>query len=77
MNTFNNKSWIQLGLIWGSIMFVIMTFVFPYFDGEPITFKSILLSLIIWTLAGFGFGYVMKNNNNREANNKEDGRSKY
>ncbi len=76
-NLFDNKSGLQTGLIWGGIMFVIMTFVFPLFDGDPITVKSLWIGLITWPLAGIGFGYTMKKVNNREADNKENGRSKY
>lgn len=54
------KKWIKVGLAWGLWMFVIMSFIFPYFNKEDITIKSILLGLIIWSLAGLVFGYTMK-----------------
>ncbi|PWG06128.1 hypothetical protein [Polaribacter aquimarinus] len=56
------KKWVKVGLIWGIIMFVIMTFIFPYFDKEEITTKRILLGIIIWTIAGLFFGFSMRKN---------------
>ena len=52
-------------------MFLIMTFGFPYFDGQEITLKSILIGLIIWTVAGLAFGYIMKIFMNKTMNKKE------
>ena len=37
-----------------------MSIGFPYFDGQEITWKILLVGLIIWTIAGLGFGYTMK-----------------
>jgi hypothetical protein len=59
-NPFDQKSWMIEGLRWGALMFLIMSIVFPYFDGESITWKTLLLGLIIWTIGGLGFGYSMK-----------------
>ena len=60
-NPFDKKNWIKTGLTWGAFMFIIITFGFPYFiDGQKITSKSILIGLIIWTIAGLVFGYTMK-----------------
>lgn len=59
-NPFGGKAWIKTGLGWGAFMFVAMTFVFPYFDGQDITRKMIISSLIIWTVGGLAFGYIMK-----------------
>ena len=41
-------------------MFLIMSIGFPYFDGQEITLKTLLLGLVIWTIGGLGFGYTMK-----------------
>jgi hypothetical protein len=41
-------------------MFVFMTFIYPMFDEDPITWKKILISILGWTLAGLSFGYTMK-----------------
>lgn len=57
---FDDKRWIISGFSWGAIMFLLMTFVFPLWDGDPITMKSIVVGLIIWTITGLGFGYTMK-----------------
>ena len=56
------KKWIKNGLAWGLIMFVIMVFIFPYFNEEEISIKSILLGVVIWSLAGLLFGITMKKN---------------
>ena len=48
-----------------------MTFGFPYFDGQEITLKSILIGLIIWTIAGLAFGYTRKIFMNKTMNKKE------
>ncbi|WP_271406649.1 hypothetical protein [Tenacibaculum soleae] len=54
------KKWQKVGLSWG--MFIIMTFVWPLIDGEEITLKRTLFSLVIWTIAGFAFGWSMRHN---------------
>ena len=59
-NPFDKKSWINTGLSWGAFMFLIMSIGFPYFDGQEITLKTLLLGLVIWTIGGLGFGYTMK-----------------
>lgn len=56
----NKKGWIFMGLTWGALMFVIMTFGFPFFMGEEINLKSISVGLVIWSIAGLIFGYTMK-----------------
>lgn len=59
-NPFEGKRWIITGLIWGGSMFILMTFIFPYFDDTPINTPRIMIGLIVWTLAGLAFGYTMK-----------------
>lgn len=59
-HAFSGKKWIKHGLLWGLFMYVCMVFLFPYFEGEEITQRSILLSIPIWTLSGLGYGYMMK-----------------
>ncbi|MCT4699084.1 MULTISPECIES: hypothetical protein [Tenacibaculum] len=56
------QKWQKSGLVWGLWMFVIMTFVWPYFDGEEITLRKTLISLVIWTIASFAFGWSMRHN---------------
>lgn len=56
------KKWQKVGLSWGMFMFVIMTFVWPLIDGEEITLKRTLFSLVIWTIAGFALGWSMRHN---------------
>lgn len=53
-------SWWKPGLAWGLFMFVTMSVVYPYFAGDSITLLSLLLGVLIWSIAGFVFGYSMK-----------------
>jgi len=59
-NPFDKKSWIKTGLSWGAFMFLFMSVGFPYFEGQEITWKKLLLGVVIWTIGGLGFGYSMK-----------------
>ena len=71
-NPFEKKAWIKTGLGWGAVMFVVMTFVFPYFDGQEITRSGIVIGLIFWTIGGLMFGYTMKlimNKKNKKVGN--------
>jgi hypothetical protein len=65
-NQIGKKTWIIYGLSWVAFMFVIMTIGFPYFEGETITLKSVLIGIVVWTIGGLAFGYIMKKygNNN-------------
>jgi hypothetical protein len=57
---FDNKKWIKTGLLWGLFMFLVGSIGFPYFNGQEITWKSVLVGIVIWTIGGLGFGYTMK-----------------
>jgi len=59
-NPFENKNWITAGLSFGGIMFVLMSLIFPLIWQEPITWRSITVGIIIWTIAGLLFGFIMK-----------------
>lgn len=64
-------NWDKVGLLFGGIMFVMMTFVFGainyisddieggYFE-YVFDVRVLAINLVIWTLAGFGFGRIMK-----------------
>ena len=56
------KKWLKAGLVWGMMMFVIMTLVYPYFNNEIITIKKVLIGLVLWTIGGVLFGRTLKNN---------------
>ncbi|MBT3206917.1 MAG: hypothetical protein HN704_11275 [Bacteroidetes bacterium] len=60
LNPLKKRTWIISGLIWGLLMFITMTFIFPFFNGDSITLKKSLLSIPVWSIAGLGFGYSMK-----------------
>ena len=68
-NPFNKQRWIKMGLTWGAFMFLFMTFLFPFFMGQNITLKSKLFGLIIWTIGGLVFGYIMKLIMNKKGGN--------
>jgi len=57
---FNKENWLWTGLGWGAVMFVLMGIVFPYFDGDEITGRSLLIGVLIWAVAGLLFGNTMK-----------------
>ncbi len=59
-NPFEGYGWVKQGLQWGLFMFIIMTFIFPFFIGEAINWKRILVGIPVWTLAGLLFGFSMK-----------------
>ena len=59
-NPFNKKSWVKTGLVWGAFMFLTMSIGLPYFEGQEITLKTILLELVIWTIGGLGYDYTIK-----------------
>ncbi|HLS10768.1 MAG TPA: hypothetical protein VK050_01255 [Flavobacteriaceae bacterium] len=66
-NPFDKKSWLTTGLSWGAFMFLFMEIVYRHFiEGKEITIKSIIFGLIVWTIAGLGFGYTMKLVNGRK-----------
>ncbi len=67
---FGKKGWIRMGLSWGAFMFLTMSVGFPYFKGQEITLKTLLLGLVIWTIGGLVFGYSMKIFMNKTINNK-------
>ncbi|WP_228547315.1 hypothetical protein [Nonlabens antarcticus] len=69
-NPLNKKSWITIGLNWGAFMFLIMSVGFPYFDGQDITWKTLLSGIVIWTIGGLVFGYTMKLFMNKIINKK-------
>ena len=71
-NPFDNKSWIKTGLSWGALMFLTMSIGFPYFEGQEITWITLLLGIVTWTIGGIGFGYTMKLFVNKTINKKEE-----
>ncbi|MFY0630211.1 MAG: hypothetical protein JXR05_07505 [Flavobacteriaceae bacterium] len=54
-----HKEIIRIGMPWAIGMFILMTFVFPWFNKEPITLSKVLIALPLWTLGGLLFGYSM------------------
>lgn len=59
-NPFDKKSWINTGLSWGAFMFLCMSILYPYLTNNEISLKTLLLGLVIWTIGGLVFGYLMK-----------------
>jgi uncharacterized membrane protein len=60
MNKQKNKNWVLHGLLWGGLMFLVMTFIFPLLVGKEINTNNIGYIIIIWALAGLAFGYLMR-----------------
>jgi hypothetical protein len=53
--------WIIEGLVFGIIMFIFMTFIYPFLiSGEPITWMSIVLGIPIYLFGGLLFGFITK-----------------
>ncbi|MCO7185165.1 hypothetical protein NH341_06985 [Tenacibaculum sp. XPcli2-G] len=53
------KKWIKEGIAWGVIMFIIMVIFFPWYDGEEITLKRMLVGALIWGAGGLFYGFLM------------------
>ena len=56
---YERYNWIKTGLVWGALMFVIMTPLF-FFYGIKMSLINIAIQLIIWLVGGLLFGYTMK-----------------
>jgi len=56
----STKNWIKLGLLWGVMMFIIITFGLPLIKQEEITGVNVLIGIPIWIISGLLFGYIMK-----------------
>ena len=54
------KKWVKTGLGWGFTMFLVMVIFFPWYDGEEITLKRILVGALIWGIGGLLFGLTMR-----------------
>ena len=57
---FRKENWVKSGLVYGAIMFGCMGIVFPCVQAQEFTFKHLILSVVIWSLAGLAFGFTMK-----------------
>lgn len=57
---YKGKRWIVQGVLWGFSMFILTNLAVPYFGGEEITLAGILVRLIVFSVVGLGYGYVMK-----------------
>ncbi|MEA3424689.1 MAG: hypothetical protein U9R46_00445 [Bacteroidota bacterium] len=53
-------NWVTEGLSWGYFMFVAMDIVYPLLVGESYSAVKFLIGIVVWTLIGLLFGYVMK-----------------
>jgi len=71
-NIYDNKAWIEVGLGWGGFMFIIMSLIYPFVMGQIMTWYTILIGLVIWSIGGLGFGYTMKLIMGTRPQNKQD-----
>jgi hypothetical protein len=53
-------NWVTHGLSWGFFMYLFMEILFPLIDDEKYNYYKLGFGLLYWSLAGLGFGYVMK-----------------
>ncbi len=54
------KNWVKTGLIWGCVMFILVTFVSPYLFNEEITLNRIIINIFLWLILGLLFGYSVR-----------------
>ena len=54
------KIWLRSGLIFGLLMYVTMSIIFPLIEREEITQKKLLIGIPIWLICGLGWGLTMK-----------------
>ena len=59
-NPYSKSNWVATGLVWGVIMYLFTTFLFPCLNGEAIETKKILVGIPIWIMAGLIFGFTVK-----------------
>lgn len=53
-------NWRNYGLRWSLFMFVFMEILFPLIDGQKYNIYKLAIGIIVWALAGLGYGYLMK-----------------
>ncbi|MGJ8759638.1 hypothetical protein [Polaribacter sp. AHE13PA] len=54
------KNWVKTGLIWGFVMFILLTFVSPYLFNKEITLNRIIINIFLWLILGLLFGYSVR-----------------
>jgi len=59
-NPYDGLGWLTFGLFWGISMYFFSVFLFPYFSGEAIQIKKVLVGIPMWLICGLGMGYAMK-----------------
>lgn len=59
-NPYDKYGWIKIGLLWGTFMFLTMTFVVPLLFDEAITMRRVMVAIPVWIVSGLVFGYRMK-----------------
>lgn len=57
---FAGSGWIQQGLVFGMLLYVIMVLLFPLITGEGWTTRGILIGIPVWLIGGLAYGYMMK-----------------
>lgn len=59
-NPFDEKSWYKSGLSFGFTMFLLMEFLLPVLEQEPLSWKKVLIGIPVWAFSGLIYGYMMK-----------------
>jgi hypothetical protein len=60
IKTNTTSNWLKLGLIFGLLMFVLMTILLPLIFQEAITRRNLLFGIPLWLICGLVWGYTMK-----------------
>lgn len=61
------KPWIKTGLIWGAFMYIAMSIVFPFIDGE-LDWIEVLIGIPFWAACGLIYGYIVRRRDVRKTN---------
>ena len=57
---FLGKKWIQTGLIFGFLMFLIIGVAFAVLQGKMLSWQYLIINFVIMMLGGLVYGFLMK-----------------
>jgi len=60
MLEYKGRNWILTGVIWGVLMFLLLDLILPFFRGESLIVKRLLLDLTLLIVSGLGLSYAIK-----------------
>lgn len=53
------NKWVKEGIIWATIMFLLMIVVIPSIEGEKITLRSVVIGFLAWGIGGVIYGFTL------------------